>query len=72
MIHERDERGTETTAERTERLARERYAAARVGVRESGAWTKWKNLKPPVRFFLGALIIFAVVAGVIALLQWMM
>lgn len=73
MIHDRDvDRANETTAERTERLARERFAAARVGVRESDAWTKWKNLKPPIRFLLGALIIFAVVAGVIALVQWVM
>ncbi|MBA3242681.1 MAG: hypothetical protein H0T60_15755 [Acidobacteria bacterium] len=61
MIHERDERGNETTSERAHRLAS-----------ESDAWAKWKNLKPPIRFFAGALIIFAVVAGVIALVRWMM
>lgn len=70
MIHEKDvERVNETTAERAHRLAQERYASVRGDFRESGAWAKWKGLKPVPRFILGALIIFAVVAGVIALVQ---
>ncbi len=61
MIHERDERGTETTAERTERLARERYAAARVQFKESGGWTRWKGLTGAQRLFAGGGIAFVVI-----------
>ncbi len=60
----------ETEVERSRRLLNEKYSGAKVDFKESSAWTKWKELDAVPRFFIGSLIIFAVIIGVFSFIHW--
>ncbi len=56
------------TEDEFKKRATDKYAAARSDFKGSSTWTRYKALKPVVRFYAGALIIFAVVIALVAVL----